>query len=165
MSLPAERSTRPHLDFGSKSTAARCRLPSTNLVSTRHVFHVSASSTPRLTPFLSALSRFVLSGPTVCGLSCCLPRDGVPNAYAPRPGQPSAPPTTEQPDLHLALHWHSARFPSAPPAGVDPGHAILYTHVHGVKWVQDMMLLQQQSLSPIHSLLGQRRTERKIRLL
>lgn len=61
-----------------------------------------------------------------------------------------------------------ARFPQLRQLGVGPGHAILCTHVHGVKWAQDMMLLLLLLLllycccshSPTHSLLRERVRER-----
>lgn len=69
--------------------------------------------------FASALSRFVLY--PYClrpGFVACLET----GQHIMLPAQCT--PTTEQSDLHLALHWQLLGS-SAPPAGVRAGHAIL----------------------------------------
>lgn len=86
-----------------------------------------------------------------------------PNAYC--SDQPSAP-TTEQPDLHLALHWHLLGFLSSASWGPPRScHSSSCLHVHGVKWAQDtellVVLLQPLSQSLTHSLLTEAERQRE----
>lgn len=137
MSLPAERSTRLHLDFGSKSSAARCRLLTTNLVSTIHVFMYLPSQLLILpnpfgtVPFRPVRPYILWSKLLPASRRGSTPICSQPGPVHPPPSNPTAPRTP------LAL----ARFPQLRQLGsaqVMPSSALMFMVS---KWAQDMMLL------------------------